>query len=299
MPQPVQCTIHLISLNSSAPADLTPVITHLQTNDLCGPLVRAIPYGWVHKPHNLNADTLLSKTWDLFFLTERPDLFLGGYDQQFVDTHLKIPVETPGEQFDALKARAQRGGVNDLADEDQPKANPKTPALPEGWKDGIPSTTIARSRDTPLRVGELYLDQNMANYLSTAESQSIRGSPVSFFNLFKYANGDRSIHDSYMQGFKDRFGPDAGAEVKFMGPVTNRLAVEGSEDVESIEIWNDANLVQYDSVWHYAYMLSTEVYQELNQEKMRGLEDTCILMVSEVGWQGLIRKIPGEIVSLP
>lgn len=40
--------------------------------------------------------------------------------------------------------------------------------------------------------------------------------------------------------------------------------------------------MQYDSIWHYAYMLSTVVYQELNVQKVEGLVDTCILCVSEV-----------------
>jgi hypothetical protein len=33
-------------------------------------------------------------------------------------------------------------------------------------------------------------------------------------------------------------------------------------------------------------MLSTDTYQELNKDKVRGLEDTCILLVSEdEAWQ--------------
>ena len=46
--------------------------------------------------------------------------------------------------------------------------------------------------------------------------------------------------------------------------------------------WQEANLTHYDSIFHYAYMLSTDVYQRLNRDKVRGLEDTCILLVSEV-----------------
>ena len=47
-------------------------------------------------------------------------------------------------------------------------------------------------------------------------------------------------------------------------------------------VWEDANLIQYDTIWRYVYMLSIDVYPELNKEKVAGLEDTCILCVSEV-----------------
>lgn len=46
--------------------------------------------------------------------------------------------------------------------------------------------------------------------------------------------------------------------------------------------WQEANVTQYESIYHYAQMLSTNSYQKLNKDKVRGLEDTCILLVSEV-----------------
>ena len=90
-----------------------------------------------------------------------------------------------------------------------------------------------------------------------------------------------------VEGFKQKFGPAAGAAIRFMGPVDGGIAYQeestGGEAERTDEgSWQDANLVQYDSIWHYAHMLSTDVYQELNQQKMEGLEDTCILCVSEV-----------------
>lgn len=300
MSEPLRCTIHLVSLKANKPSDLSTLITEIQTNDLPGFLIRGLPCGWVHAPHRLNKSALTSKTWDLFFVTRHPDLCFGGYVSQFVETHLSIPAEIPKEQADVLLGKISRSGTNGFAEEDKPVASSATPPLPSSWTGSnpnkIPPQAIGKSRSAALRVGELYLDDKMANYLSTAEPEKIRGSPTCFFNLFKYAGGMRDTHDSYMNGFKEKFGPDAGAEVKFMGPVTAALKVDGND--EGHEIWDDTNLVQYDSVWHYAYMLSTDVYQELNQEKMRGLEDTCILMVSEVAFQDLIKKIPGEIVTI-
>lgn len=299
------CTVHLLSLKKSAGPDLPNIVSFFQCNDLPGFLIRGIPYGWVHEPHSLDKEVLLSEDWDLFFLTKSSTLFLGGYVSQFVVKHVSIAAQIPQEQADALEKRSQRGGTNGFEDEDMPKANPRTPALPASWQDTtsldvkhkIPETTIERRKSGSLRPGELCLDKTMASHLSTAQPEVIREEPVCFFNLFKYANNDQSVHDSYMNGFKEKFGPDAGAEVKFMGPVREALRVDGRHGEGDIK-WDDTNLVQYDSVWHYAHMLQTDIYQSLNQEKMRGLEDTCIFLVSEVGWQRLIPKIPGEIVTL-
>lgn len=285
--------------------NLPTIVATIQSNDLPSFLIRGVSYGWVHKPHNLNGDVLLSEEWDFFFLTKVPTLFLGGYVSQFIGRHISIAAQIPLQQADALNERSQRSGTNGFLANDMPKASLRTPTLPDSWrvasssdvKHEIPEAVIKERRSRSLRPGELHLDENMAKYLSMAEPEAIREEPVCFFDLFKYANSDRSVHDSYMNGFKEKFGPDAGAEIKFMGPVQEMLSVDGQHE-EGELTWDDTNLVQYDSVWHYAHMLSTDIYQSLNQEKMRGLEDTCILMVSEIGWQRLIPKIPGEVVTL-
>lgn len=305
MSEYTSCTVHLVSLGENAGPDLPTVVSTSQCNDLPGFLLRGISCGWVHKPHDLNADVLLSTQWDFFFLTRGPKLFLGGYLTPFLEKHISIVAHISRHPAEALEERARRSGINGFPESDMPKASPRTPALPTSWQDAnsgeqkhkIPGAAINERKSGGLRPGELYLDETMATYLSTAEPEAIREEPVCFFNLFKYANNDRSVHDSYMNGFKEKFGPDAGAQIKFMGPVQERLSVDGKHE-ESEMKWDDTNLVQYDSVWHYAHMLSTDIYQSLNQEKMRGLDDTCILMVSEAGWQRLIPKMPGEIITL-
>lgn len=123
----------------------------------------------------------------------------------------------------------------------------------------------------------------MAHFLSNAmPSVNCRG-PVSLFSLFKYAGGDPWVHDRYMGDFKRQFGESAGASVKFMGPLETQF--KGKEEMGERSSdgnrWQEANLTQYDSVYHYAHMLSTDTYQKLNKDKVRGLEDTGILLVSE------------------
>jgi hypothetical protein len=119
----------------------------------------------------------------------------------------------------------------------------------------------------------------MASFLSTAVPPSIRDTPFCGFNLLKYRDGNSSVHDNYMVGFKENFGPRSGGTVRYMGAV-EKYEIGGGEGEER---WDDSALVQYESVWHFAYMLSTDLYRGLNEEKVRGMEDTGILLVSEVG----------------
>ncbi|KAF7190496.1 hypothetical protein HII31_08210 [Pseudocercospora fuligena] len=283
-----ECTVHLIARQAGTPPSDFFKQLKLDIEDHRLPyIVKGKPCGWVHRPHTLQAEQLTGHDWDIFLLAdykELPSRVAGS-----VSAHVSVTVDIPDDQYDKLVA----------AIDQSPSVAPETPELPADWspfKPGvridadpsgvIPEKTIVEAKDGSLDVGELRLDRRMADFLTNAEPRDIRGSPICYFNLFKYKNGDRSVHDSYMEGFKNKFGPAAGAQIKFMGPVQGQLKYEGEQGKATSDKegkWDDANLVQYHSVWHYAYMLSTDVYKELNKEKVSGLDDTCILLVSELG----------------
>ena len=272
----VECTVHLIALLSGAsPTDF---IKDLESKSSSGSkpyIIKGRPHGWVHKPHKYNVDQLTGQDWNLFLLSRDPEL--PAVSNDLVTAHISIQVSIPREQYDKFLSEVGK----------TPSAIPDTPPLPAEWikSGGIPPSKVTTTNTTLLKPGELRLDRAMADFLSDALPPTVSGRPVSLFNLFRYPNGDSKVHEHYMAGFKEKFGPAAGARVKFMGPV--RSVIGPSGEVERIpSAWQDANLVQYDSILHYAYMLSTDVYQKLNKEKMEGLEDTCILCVSEAELAG-------------
>lgn len=226
----------------------------------------------------------LSQQTNIFLLTKSASLPAGL--RSSLAARVSTTIALPQEQYDALLERAGQ----------MPRPAKDTPPLPDDWQPDevaagrrgskfygrIPEASVVRALGREEKAGELRLDHDMAWFLSSAEPAAIRGAPACFFNLFKYRGGDKSVHDGYMRGFKERFGKAAGAQVRFMGEVVRREDGAGEEGQEGMrKTWDEANLTRYDSVWHYAYMLSTEVYGELNREKVRGLEDTCILLVSE------------------
>ena len=236
------------------------------------PIIKGKPHGWVHQPHLLDKDELLAHVWHLFLVTKESKLPNEALNH--IKDHLAIPFSLPKDQFEQLLSTSKS----------RPEASEKTPPLPQEWqKGGIPKSAITAAKDGPLEPGELHLDSFMTDFLSNALPAEFANEPISLFNLFKY-KGSSAIHDDYMEDFKKGFGSSAGATVRFMGPVTGPLRY--ADDGKAEQSWDDANLVQYDTIWHYAYMLSTDLYAPMNKKKVSGLDDTCILCVSEVElWQ--------------
>lgn len=273
----VECSIHLLCLQQDvSKADL---LRHLNDPSAGRPsyLIKATAHGWVHRPHlSPHKELLLAHRWNFFLLTKSASL--PGTVGEIVSAHVSIQVSIPREQYDQLESQ-----VNTI-----PKPNLQTPPLPKEWpeKGGIPTLAISKPTNEPLKVGELNLDPSMTEFLSNSLPNDVRNAPVGLFNLFMYPDGDSSVHEHYMEGFRRDFGDAAGVAMKFMGPVRPDIIYDSSSAAKSEEKsrtgWQDANLVQYDTIWHYAYMLSTTTYAELNKEKISGLRDTCILLTSEM-----------------
>ena len=279
----IDCTVHLLSLTSDV--TVVGILDAISQNDTTrnSILVKGRAHGWVHLLYKDNVKELRAHEWHLFLLARyslQPEL--GSSDA--IAAVISIAVSIPAAQYEDLLVNRHTF----------PRPMEATPPLPNEWtqnRGSIPKAAILRAnKSSPLRPGELRMYPAMADFLSKALPDEVKDKPVSLFNLFKYAKGDRSVHDHYMEDFKDKFGDAAGATVKFMGPVRSEVAYKASGSAatanDGVKLWDDANLVQYDTIWHYAYMLSTDVYQELNKEKMKGLEDTCILLVSEVELMG-------------
>ncbi|KAK5160690.1 hypothetical protein LTS14_001703 [Recurvomyces mirabilis] len=243
-------TIHLSTLKSG---------TSVQQLDLDEVLAKGVPHGWVHPPVDLDRDMLTKHDWDLFLLTDNEQL--PAPIQAYVETKVSFQIDLASEQYDALQAK------KDLI----PKPSDRTPPLAQEFREGrIPNSAVVDDRNDS---GPAALPTPIAN------------KPVSLFNLFKYKDS-RAVHDAYMEGFKQKFGDAAGASVQFMGPVRTYLEQTDERGTKRKQLrgtnWEDANLVQYDTIWHYVYMLSTDIYAELNKQKVAGLDDTCILVVSEI-----------------
>ncbi|KAL2817539.1 hypothetical protein BJX63DRAFT_429586 [Aspergillus granulosus] len=246
-------------------------------------LVTGIPHGWIHKPLQQDAARLTNHNWDLLLITKGSLGSLIAAKDHTITAFITADFGMPQQQYQRLVLRKDKDSAAGNSS-NHPVQLPAEWADPDTDSLRIPARYIVEPYDDPFKAGILRLQPSMVDFLSNALPKEVQNKAVSLFNLFKYTNGDSSVHDQYMRDFEEGFGDSAGAYVKLMGPLQSQLrGTEESMGETSVEGlgWQDVDLVQYDTIYHYAYMLSTDLYQKLNVDKVKGLEDTCILVVSE------------------
>lgn len=107
--------------------------------------------------------------------------------------------------------------------------------------------------------------------------------PVSMLNLLAFYPDRKDQYLTYGRAFASSIGSSRGGLAKIVGTVI------GSEGAETKE-WDEIAVAHYPSILHFADMLASEDYQEVNQKyRVGSLRDTCILCTSELdlpAWGG-------------
>jgi hypothetical protein len=132
---------------------------------------------------------------------------------------------------------------------------------------------------------------------------------VSMLNLLAFKPGMKSEYLKYGADFAKSVGSRRGGEAKIVGSVIHpdsgkqgdgSLGAGGEVgDGDGGEGWDEVALAHYPSIWHFADMLASEDYQEVNKRhRVDSLKDTFILCTSELGLEceqgGLWRKGMGS-----
>ena len=94
-----------------------------------------------------------------------------------------------------------------------------------------------------------------------------------------------NLHSEYLvygRAFAESIGKRRGGNAKLVGNVVNKKEEGG---------WDEFALAHYPSVLHFADMLASSDYQEVNlKHRVGSLRDTCILCTSELA----VEDIMGE-----
>jgi uncharacterized protein (DUF1330 family) len=103
-------------------------------------------------------------------------------------------------------------------------------------------------------------------------------SAVSIFNLLAYHDGKREVYIQYIDAFGASVGKAAGSEAKIIGHVTSYPSTPDGE-----KEWEDAAIVHYPSIHHFADLVASEEYQNPGAKYKAGsIKDTCILCLTEL-----------------
>lgn len=105
-------------------------------------------------------------------------------------------------------------------------------------------------------------------------------------NLLSFAPGKKDEYLKYGAEFAKSTGSRRGGEAKIVGSVVhdnNNGNGNGNVEEEG-KGWDEIALAHYPSLEHFADMLASADYQEVNQKwRVGSLRDTCILCTSELG----------------
>jgi len=125
----------------------------------------------------------------------------------------------------------------------------------------------------------LELSPELRNWIEDFSTEEGKGA-VSMLNLLAFKPGLKSEYLKYGAEFAKSVGKRRGGNAKIVGSVIHDQKGD-SEDYG--EGWDEIALAHYPSILHFADMLASEDYQEVNHRyRVGSLRDTLILCTSEL-----------------
>lgn len=244
------CVLHLISLSTSTPPSR--FLSALSSSSV-QPLIVAKVIRWIITPTQLSVAALLhpKAPWDLFIVTEGPSPF---------PTNLKSMFE----DYWSITAGIPSRLVNGFADRNEHILHPVPSAVPP----------LTGSLDKPRLASStqgLELTPDLHEWIASFSKSSGRGA-ISMLNLLAFAPDMKSSYLKYGKAFAETIGARRGGNAKIVGNV-----------IGHDQGWDEVAVAHYPSILHFADMLASGDYQEVNHRyRIPSLKDTCILCTSEI-----------------
>lgn len=261
-------TIHLLSLVD--PSTLPSLLTHIKQSKIT-PLVISKPVRWIIRPEHITVSDLLTPRWDLLLILES-----NPQSQDFIMSLTSTePTSWTSNSVPQIAHHfSTRAGVPSRLTKSFHETNrhllhPKT----------VPDLTGALDR--PLLQSSSQ-DLSLSGDLKAwVESRPVIGA-VSMLNFLAFKPGQKDNYLKYGKAFAESIGSKRGGNAKLVGNVIDSPAT-GTQG------WDEFALAHYPSLLHFADMLASTDYQEVNQKyRVGSLADTCILCTSELEIEKLV-----------
>ncbi|KAK2755709.1 hypothetical protein FQN54_005859 [Arachnomyces sp. PD_36] len=155
-------------------------------------------------------------------------------------------------------------------------------SFPSSMVDGYASRTAdlmqaAKSSPVP-SPGSSRMSTELCTWASRLPA-SARTHPIAMLNLLAFNQGRREQYAQYGKAFSAKVAPKYGSAPRLMGSVVGGEARD--------EGWDQALLVHYPSLYHFAAMAGDDEYLEINRmHRLGALRDTAILCVMEIDERG-------------
>lgn len=281
-------SIHLLGL--ADPASL-PTLLKFILKSSARPLVLSKPVRWIIRPEHIDSASLLEPRWDLLLILEQneasKDLVSSLFSAQpyapttdrsssfSVKHHWTTTVGIPSRLTKDFQTRTNSSLLH-------PAPN-STPSLTGALNEPILNST---SQD-------LSLSSDLQSWIGKDESAlPVRGA-VSMLNLLSFKAGMKESYLKYGAAFGKTIGAKRGGNAKLVGNIVR----EQKRETEGV--WHEFALAHYPSLLHFADMLASKDYQEVNQEfRVPALGDTCILCTSELEIEDMLNTLGAEKAKL-
>ncbi|KAH7378455.1 hypothetical protein DE146DRAFT_673137 [Phaeosphaeria sp. MPI-PUGE-AT-0046c] len=271
------CTIHLLALHTTTPNPISTFLSTLQSANV-SPLVVSRVIRWIILPSKLSTEHLLARNiqWHLFLVLPSTSALPHSLET-LIQHHWTITAGVPSRL------------TSDFASKNAKLLHPPAGSVPQRTaSDAKEAAPTESSQNLELSSS---LEKWIQNFLRSASKES--AGAVSMFNLLAFNPGMKSEYLKYGKAFGESIGSRHGGNAKIVGNVVTQAssgasAGEGVSDAGS-DGWDEIALAHYPSIGHFRDMLASEDYQEVNKRHRVGsLKDTCILMTSEVGIEGMM-----------
>ncbi|KAK5090657.1 hypothetical protein LTR05_000832 [Lithohypha guttulata] len=256
------------------------------------PLVVSKPIRWIIRPESIDPSSLLEPRWDLLLILEdnqvSKDLV-----SSFFSAQPYAPKADRNDSFSIKHHWTTTAGVPSRLTKDfQTKTNPallhpaagSTPALTGALDDPLLNST---SQD-------LSLSSELQSWIGKTESSLPVHGAVSMLNFLSFKPGMKSSYLKYGAAFAETIGAKRGGNAKLVGNIVHADAASSKKE-EKEGVWHEFALAHYPSLLHFADMLASKDYQEVNQKyRVPALGDTCILCTSELEIEQIVEKLEKE-----
>jgi hypothetical protein len=255
------CTINLLSLTPST--SLHQFLSTLHSTNL-EPLIISKVIRWIILPTTISVPSLLAKNihWDILLILPSssplpPNLQILIAHQFVVKAGVPSRLLTDFERKNERLLHPQEGDVPELTGSlDKPKINDDS-------------------------AQHLELSPELRNWIEDFSTKDGKGA-VSMLNLLAFKPGLKAEYLKYGAKFASSVGKRRGGNAKIVGSVIHSDSGSKGDDDDG-EGWDEIALAHYPSILHFADMLASEDYQEVNHRyRVGSLRDTLILCTSEL-----------------
>ncbi|KAK7521107.1 uncharacterized protein IWZ02DRAFT_378303 [Phyllosticta citriasiana] len=258
------CSLHLVSLRTAISDFL-----YLLLKSKPEPLVVSRVIRWVIVPESLSVDPLLNRNipWDLLLILPGAE-GLSSDLLEHVGNEWTVKVGIPSRLISGFKQRNEK------------LLFPKSEDVPP----------LSGALNQPRIAGSsqgLELTEELRGWIERF-SQREGQHAVSMLNLLAFKPGMKDEYLKYGAEFAKSIGKRRGGNAKIVGNVIDDGSGLGSGTGSEGKVWDEIALAHYPSIEHFADMLASEDYQEVNhRHRVGSLKDTFILCTSELDLLGV------------